>query len=199
MSEQINPEEELSFGEKLLGMQGFNAERAKRYRKEMEQVLVHRLSRFERWMLGGEAVVTGGALLVFGIMMAFTKNHPEAPGADAARLTTAMACALTGLLFGAWVLRIAIAGGYARRTGDVMGTIIAFIFCGGWAAGLVQLGLASDDPSLKPKLIGIGLTLFFVLAASLLVSFLQRMHRQTQEKLLRIEYHLAELMERQTT
>jgi hypothetical protein len=34
-----------------------------------------------------------------------------------------------------------------------------------------------------------------VLAACLLVAFLQRMHRQTQERLLRIEYHVAELME----
>jgi hypothetical protein len=146
-------------------------------------------------MLGIQAVVTGGALLVFGILMANTKRHPEMPGADMARWTTAMACAITGVLLGGWLLRIAIAGGYSRRVGDVMGMIIAFVFCGGWAAGLVQLGLASDDAHLRPLLLGVGITGFCVLAACLLVAFLQRMHRQTQERLLRIEYHVAELME----
>jgi len=39
-------------------------------------------------------------------------------------------------------------------------------------------------------------TLLALLAGCLLLALLQRMHRQTQEKLLRIEYHLAELLER---
>jgi hypothetical protein len=198
MSQATNPDDEITFGERLLGMEGFNAQRARRYRTEMEQLLVHRVSRQERWVTAIHGVAIGAILLVGGIAMASTKSHPEFPGADAARWTVAIACALTGLLMGTWLLRVAIAGGYARRRGDVMGGIITFIFGGGWAAGLVQLGLASDNPQLRPLLLGVGAVLFALLVGCLLLAFLQRMHRQTQEKLLRIEYHLAELMERGT-
>jgi hypothetical protein len=196
MSHDIDRDDDVSFGERLLGMQGFDAERARRYRGEMERLLVHRISRYERWMLGIPGTMTGAALLVSGIMMFGTGSHSETPGAAVARWTTAITCAATGLLMGIWLLRVAIAGGYARRAGDVMGMVIVIVFCGGWAAGLVQYGLAIDNADLRRDLLVAGSALFVALGGCLLVAFLQRMHRQTQEKLLRIEYHLAELMER---
>jgi hypothetical protein len=108
----------------------------------------------------------------------------------------AIACTLTGVLLGAWLLRVAISGGYARRMGDVMGLLIAFVFCGGWGAGLLQLGWAADNADMRIRLLTSGAILFAVLTGCLLMALLGWMHRQTQEKLLRIEYHLAELMER---
>ena len=46
------------------------------------------------------------------------------------------------------------------------------------------------------KLLLGAITLFVVMAASVIVAYFQRMHRHTQEKLLRIEYHVAELLAR---
>lgn len=191
-------DEATTFGEKLLGLQGLNAERAQRYRAEMEKLLAHRISRFERWAIALCGVWLGIVLTAFGIAIASANWHPESKGVDASRLTVAVACMLTGLLMAGWLLRIAISGGYARRLGDAMGLVIASVFCGGWGAAFIQAGWNTDNMNLRVKFLVTGGAIFVVLAASLLAAFLQRMHRQTQEKLLRIEYHLAELMERRT-
>jgi len=137
MSEEKHADEELTFGEKLLGMQGFSAARAVRYRAEMEKLLVHRVSAHERLWMGLMAVLVGTTLTAGGIAIAATKAQPEYEGLDAAKWTFAVTCALTGLLFGGWLLRIAIQGGYARRLGDVMGLMLALLFCGGLGASFV--------------------------------------------------------------
>jgi hypothetical protein len=196
MSEEKRLEEELTFGEELLRMQSFSAARAARYRAEMEKLLVHQIPVSERWWVGLTAVVLGGVLTVGGIAIGAAGSHPEYEGLDAARWTVAVACALTGLLFGGWLLRIAIQGGYARRLGDVIGLSIALVLCGGWATSFMQLAWGTNDELLRIKLLSVAGVLLAVLAGCLLLALFQRMHRQTQEKLLRIEYHLAELLER---
>jgi hypothetical protein len=199
MSHELNPHEinrddEISFGEKLLGMQGFNAERAKRYRREMEQLLVHRISLHERWGLGIGGALIGGWLVTGAATMTALKSQAE--GFDTARWMAALACALTGLVLGGWLLRVAVRGAYPRRLGDVMGLIVAATFCGGW--GIAFIGWGAAHANLRIELFATGGVLFAVFALCLLMTLLQWMHRQTQEKLLRIEYHLAELMERRT-
>jgi hypothetical protein len=191
-------DETTTFGEKLLGLQGLNAERAHRYRAEMEKLLAHRISRQERWCLALGGVIFGTALPGFGIAMARANWHSESPGLDESRLSVATACILTGLLLAGWLLRIAISGGYSRRFGDVTGLLIASVFGGGWGAAFLQAGWNTDDMNLRVRFLMAGGAIVVILAASLLAALLQRMHRQTQEKLLRIEYHLAELMERRT-
>jgi hypothetical protein len=194
MSHEINRDDEISFGEQLLGMQGFNAERAQRYRKEMEQLLVHRIRLHERWGLGIGGALIGGMLLAGAAALTSWKSQAE--GFDAARWMPALACALTGLLLGGWLLRVAVVGVYPRRLGDVMGLIIAATFCGGW--GIAFIGWGATNATLRIELFATGGLLFAVFTVCLLMTVLQWMHRQTQEKLLRIEYHLAELMERRT-
>ena len=54
---------------------------------------------------------------------------------------------------------------------------------------------AEADAALRIKLMLVGGILWVLPAACLLLAILQWMHRQTQERLLRIEYRLAELME----
>jgi len=196
MREEKRVDEEPTFGEKLLGMQGFSAARAARYRAEMEELLVHRISAHDRWVMGLAAVIVGTTLTAGGLAIAAIKAHPEYEGLDAARWTVAVACVLTGLMFGGWLLRIAIQGGYARRRGDVMGLAIAIVFCGGWATSFIELAWETNDGALRIRLLSIGGVLLALLAGCLLLALLQWMHRQTQEKLLRIEYQLAELLER---
>jgi hypothetical protein len=196
MSEHQNAAGDVSFGEKLLGLEGFNAVRAKRYREELEKLLVHRISRAERWLMGASAICFAAALVGGGVSMASAREHPEYTGLDQARFTIAATCAITGLVMGAWLLRIAIQGGYRRRLGDFMGLFIAFLFCGGWGFALINMAWDVTDPELRTKLLLGGVTIVVVAAVCLVVAHFQRLHRQTQEKLLRIEYHLAELMER---
>ena len=68
-------DEELSFGEKLLGLQGFSATRAKRYREELDQLLVHRISKFERWSVALN-VLLFAFFIIAGVAIAFAKGNP---------------------------------------------------------------------------------------------------------------------------
>jgi hypothetical protein len=191
-------ENELTFGEKLLGMQGFSAARAARYRAEMEKLLVHRITTYERCVTGLMAILMLVGLTGGGIAIAAGKANSELKELDEARLPMAVVCALTGLLLGGWLLRIAIQGRYARRVGDVIGVVIALLFCGGWVTFVTQLAWATNDADLRIKLISGDAVLLAIMAGCLLMALLQGMHRETQEKLFRIEYHLAELLERNT-
>jgi hypothetical protein len=196
MNDENPAENERTFGEQLLGMQGFSASRAKRYREELEKLLVHRITVAERWTTGFFAVFMCTTLVIGGVSMATAKEHPEYAGFDQSRLTIAANCAITGLVMGGWLLRVAIQGGYGRRLGDLMGVFIALLFCGGWGFAFINMAWDVGDATLRMKLfLGSG-TLFLVMAGCIIVAAFQRLHRQTQEKLLRIEYHLAELTER---
>jgi len=188
--------EKLSFGEKLVGMQSLNSARAARYRADMEKILVHRLSGSERRLMGLTAVLTGTVLAVKGIAIVCTNPHLGEPGLDSARWTVGVTCIATGLLLGAWLLRIAIQGGYSRRLGDIVGLTIALVFAGGWAVSLVQLARGLDYGGLRNDLLSVGGVLLVIIAACLVIALAQRMHRQTQERLLRIEHQLAELLDR---
>src|SRR6476660_7936583 len=114
MSEHQNAHEDLSFGEKLLGLQGFSAVRARRYREELETLLVHRISSFERWSIGAFGIFIAAVLVIGGVAMASAKEHPEFAGLDQAKLIIGETCAMTGLVWGGWLLRIAVQGGYGR-------------------------------------------------------------------------------------
>jgi hypothetical protein len=183
------------FGEMLMGMEGFTPARAEKYRVEMEGLLAHRLKSHERWWMGAEGLVVGTALIVGGVAMATAREHPEVAQMDDARWTVAATCVLSGILLGAWLLRVAFKGQYGRRSGDLMGLVIVLVFAGGWGAGLLDLALGTVDGVLRTKLFLVGGILLIIPSACLLLAILQWMHRQTQERLLRIEYRLAELME----
>jgi hypothetical protein len=187
---------ELSFGEKLLGLQGFSAERARRYRTELECLLVHRITTFERWSLGIAAVIIGASFSGGGLLMTFAKPRSPWNGFDEARLTFAVTCIATGLILGGWLLRIAIQGGYRRRLGDIIGLFVALILSAGWGFTFMSMAWNTSDAALRMKLLLVSVTLFAIMAASAIIAHFQRMHRRTQEKLLRIEYHIAQLMER---
>jgi hypothetical protein len=172
------------------------APRAELYRAALDRLLTHRISRFERWTVGLQSIVVGASLMVGGIAMASIHPRPASEGFDQTRWTVAIACILTGILFAGWLLRIAIHGGYARRVGDVVGVIITTVFCGGWGAAFIEAAWSTSDLVLRTKLLGTGSVLFLMLAGCVLLALIQRMHRQTQEKLLKVEYALAELLAR---
>lgn len=187
--------QELPFGEQLLGLQGFSAARAQRYRQELELLLVHRISPLDRWGLGAAAIVIGGSFILLGILAIFARQHPQWLGLDNARLLFAATSILTGLTLGLWLLRIALHGGYARRLGDHIGLLIALLPASGWGITFLTMAWDTPDPALRLKLLLLAVTLFVVMILAALLTHLQRMHRQTQEKLLRLEYHLAQLLE----
>jgi len=185
-------------GEALLGMEHFSATRARRYREEMDQLLAHRVSPADRWTTGVAALLIGPALVILGTAIAFSRSQPDLDAFEEGKLFLAWSCIATGLLFGAWLLYISIRGNYTRKLGDIVGLAIVLILSGGWALAMLQIALDTKDPLLRYKLLTAAAVLVTILLGALLVALLQRMHRQTQQKLLRIEYHLAELMERST-
>jgi hypothetical protein len=196
MSDEKHAEEKLSFREKLLGMQGFSAARAIRYRAELEKLLVHRITPMERWSTGSLGVFLAGVFVFIGVSLGTAHQlGPLFEGAAEARNIMSATCAVAGLVAGGWLLRIAIQGGYRRRLGDFMGIFITLLFCGGWAYALVCMALDDANEINRMKLLLASGALFVLMAASMVTMLLQRLHRQTHEKLLRIEYHIAELME----
>jgi len=190
MSEQAK-----TFAEELIGMERFTPARAEKYRAEIEELLAHRLKVEERWSMGAGGLIIGVGLVLAGVTLATAHAHPEVPQMDDARWTVAAASVLAGVLLGGWLLWIGIKGKYARRSGDFMGLAIVLVFAGGWGAALLDLAWGTADTMLRIKLLLVGGTLLVMPAVCLLLAILQFMHRQTQQRLLRIEYRLAELME----
>jgi hypothetical protein len=196
MSEQIPADEEVLFGEQLLGMQGFSAGRARKYRAELEKLLVHRITKQERWWMGfmGVFFVMGLGILAAG--SALNRARGTLPVSVEMRWATAASFMLAGLIMGAWFLCVAVRGGYSRRVGDVMAMMIVLGFSGSFAGVFLWLACDAQDETTRTKLLLGGGTLAAFTVACIAMAVVQRMHRETQEKLLRIEYHLAELMER---
>jgi hypothetical protein len=192
MSEETDSRAELPLDQGLLGMQGFNAARAERYRTEISKLLADRMSPFSRWSAGIGSImllITLGVLPVIGL-----SRTPIFEGLQETRWTFALAfIATTGLLCG-WLLWIAVKGAYGRHSGDLVAAAIAFIFCGGSGFACLQIAWATDDPVLRTKMLFSGALFLALVFGCLLVTLLQRMHRQIQEKLLRIDYHVAELI-----
>src|SRR6478735_4668179 len=110
MSEKVFKTDDWTFGDRLARLQEFSSENAEKYRAEIENLLLHRISLKDRWMYGGAALVGGGALLIGGIAIALLKPHQESMHFSHARITFGVACAASGLLLGGWVLYIAIKG-----------------------------------------------------------------------------------------
>jgi hypothetical protein len=196
MNESNRSDDDVAFGNQLLGMQQFSAVRAAQYRAEISNLLTHRLTTHERWGLGLGGPCIGGGLSVAGISMASANEHPEFAGFEQARWMMAAVFGLTGLLLGGWLLWIAFQGTYSRRLGDVVGLLIATVMSSGAAIAFLLVAFATENEAMRVKLL-LGISaLFVILLATIFVGILQRMHRQTQEKLLRMDYRLTEICER---
>ena len=196
MMEERPESEELSFGEQLMGMQGFSAARARRYRAELEKLLVRRMTRPERWSIGLMGIYLFATFELIAVVCARKSGQPDFPIPSNIAWAFAAAFAVLGLLVGGWFLRIALQGGFSRRLGDVMGVAITLIFGGAAACLFYILAWTIQDQIPREQMqLGGGIALGSTVGCAVLAA-IQYMHRQTQEKLLRIEYHLAELMER---
>ena len=100
-------------------------------------------------------------------------------------------------MLGGWLLWVALKGGYGRRAGDVIGPLDRLrVRRRLRRRAFVEIAWSTDDAALRTRMFATGGLLLAVAGGCLLVAAVQRMHRQTQLKLLRIEYHVAELMER---
>jgi hypothetical protein len=198
MIEEQSENENLSFSEKLLGLQGFNAARAQRYRAELEKLLVHRIKSKERWAVGFTGVVM---LLAFGLVAltcAMSWEQPNLPISSATRWTFTVACTLFALLFGGWLLRIALRGGYSRYMGEIIGVGCVLVLCGSFAFLFFSSASNAENDSSRILLSLGGGVIVACMLGCVVLTVVERMHRQTQEKLLRIEYHVAELLERRS-
>jgi hypothetical protein len=188
--------ERTTIGEELLGIEGFSAVRAKRYREEMTGLLAHRISRFERWSLALGAVVFIVFLAVAGVLIMTSPQSHDMEKFNDARLTLAGTLIVTGVCTAAWLIWISLKGGYSRRAGDVIALFIALVVCAGTGLTGLQTAWPLEDPVLRTKILYVCGVLIAFCGGLLHLAAVQRMHRQTQLKLLRIEYHVAELMER---
>ena len=195
MSDERVKNDPWSFGDRLARMQEFSAERAAKYRVEIESLLSHRMSRTDRWALGAAALLIGPALVFFGIACATSTPHEESAAFGQARVILGIACAATGLGLGGWLLYIAIKGSYERRLGDIMGILIAVIFGSGWGLSLAWIAFDTKDNSMREKLILASGAIFALMAGCLVLAILQWMHRETQKRLVKIEYYLAEVLD----
>jgi cyanate permease len=194
MSEKVPKPGDWTFGDRLARMQEFSVENAKKYREEIDHLLLHRVPLLERWFIGAVGVIIGADLLIFGILFA-TLTPPEDASFDQSRVILGIAFAATGVGMGSWLLYIAIKGSYDRRLGDVMGVLIALIFGCGLGLSLAWLALGTRDELLRWKLILASGGVFALMAGCIALTILQRMYRETQKRLLRIEYNLAEILD----
>ena len=153
MSEEKFANDGLTFGDQLLGLQGFNAVCAERYRAEISKLLTHRIGRRERWVAGLLGACLGAMLLVGAVSMAIASEHPEFVGFDGARWTFAAVFAATGLTLAGWLLWIAFCGAYGRRIGDLVALLFVLVLCGGSTIAFVQLGMEASNEIMRMRML----------------------------------------------
>lgn len=201
MTDDIDEAERTTFGEQLLGMEGYSAARAERYRKELDQLLIHRIPQHDRCVLAITGILVGAPLVVGGISIATALAHRVTSSEEFATAGWLLAASflLTGALLGGWMQYVAIKGSYERGVGDWIGQLVSIVFAGGSALAVFWLAFGLTDEVIRAKLLLSGGALVVLALGCLLVALLQRMHRQTQERLLRIDYHLAEFIARESS
>src|SRR6185436_17625279 len=130
---------------RLLGLQGFSALRAQRYRAELEKLLVHRMTTMQRWSMGIMGIYMLVAFEIMGMALAVKSEQLNLPMTPESLWTFAISLMLLGLVFGGWFLRIALQGGFSRRLGDLMGVAIVLLLGGSATSLFYSSALNAED------------------------------------------------------
>ncbi len=180
-----------TFGEQLIRSQSFSHSAAERYRSEMQALLEERLTPARRWGFGGVAAY----LIVVGLLAGFVVGRGDPPYVAQLRWLGLLAAGVC-LIMGVWFLCAAVRGRYNRKTHRHGGLLIALLACGFGSLLLLDMAWTFDDPIARRRLIFAGVTLLLILGGTALVALIEDMHRRTEERLIRLEYRLAELSEK---
>ena len=178
-----------SFGEQLIRSQTFNPSAAERYRAEMEAFSERVVPPRYRW--GGVALAA--MYLAFAAGLLLVRERWE--GVPLLR-GLALPFSITGLAASAWCVWIALRGKYNRKSQSQLTALLAVIALGFGGMAMLESGWVAADPVVQRRLVFCGAMLFLLLGGAILVTILEDLHRKTEERLIRLEYRLAELSEK---
>ena len=183
----------IGFGEQLIQMQPINVSAAEQYRSEVQAMLEKKLSRAQRWHFG----VVGVFYILASLLLAYLWPSRLSQRPFLVQFNGLFWCAVGSLLpIGLFALWVAVRGYYKKKTWRQVALLIATISMGAMGWVLLDLGWANEDPFVQRGLILAGTIMLLLLGITFVMAHLEEMHRRTEERLMRMEYRLAELGEK---
>ncbi|MGE5611246.1 MAG: hypothetical protein ACM359_18500 [Bacillota bacterium] len=180
-----DPLEEL--GKRLLSYESSDAQFGEKYRREISTLLRRELNPIGRWVqfLAGTVFVLVG---LFGIVVAPHMTNPPQPVVRWAGLVGCSYMAVWGvamLICAIWCLN--------PNRYQVLWFSLGTLSMVAMAAVLLNGSWQAEDTMLREQLTHGAFALLGILGVSTIVYFLEYYHKQTQLKLLELEYRLAGL------
>jgi hypothetical protein len=182
---------EKTFRDKLLDMEKTSANYREKYEKEVLAMVEEKLTGIRKWQIIGCLILSVGFVVLFGTLAVIVPKEFPWWG----RLAWAIG-ALFGLVFAGVYARLLKKGAINLRKDKVD---IAWL---GWGLvviiGTIALVFSGKLPDRVVGVHWLVSTLFFLVAAGVLLlrAHIQRSEVNTREKLLEIEYRIAELTEK---
>ena len=108
----------------------------------------------------------------------------------------ALPVSITGLVASAWCVWIALRGKYNRKSQSQLTALLAVIALGFGGMAMLESGWVATDPIVQRRLIFCGAMMLLLVGGAILVTYVEDLHRKTEERLIRLEYRIAELSEK---
>jgi hypothetical protein len=185
----MSDEAQKTFGEQLIRSQIYSPSAAERYRSEMETFLERRFTPGHRWI----GFAMAAMYLAFAVAPLLVRDKWQAVPLfrgivlpmSIAFLMLSVACVWT-----------AVRGKYNRKSQSYLMVLLAVIGLGFGGMAMLEHGWTASDPIAQRRLIFCGAMMLLFLGGTILVTYIEDLHRKTEERLIRLEYRLAELSEK---
>lgn len=186
--------QEKSFRDKLLDMEKTNTEYKQKYERQVKEMTEKKLTGFEKWGQIFVLVMGLGFFVLFGIIAAFSSRGLALWGRFGFALGS-----FFGLVMVAMSVAILKKGTVDLKRDNMAFAMVPWCFIVIMATlALVNSGKLANPVKGVHMLVSI---LIFLVMASVFVirAFIERSELNTREKLLEIEYRLADLAEKMET
>jgi hypothetical protein len=178
-----------TFGEQLIRSQTFTPSAAERYRSEMEAFSERMVPPRYRW--GGIALAVMYLALAAGPLL-LRERWEGMPLLRGLVLPMSITC----LVASAWCVGIALRGKYNRKSQSQLTALLAVIAGGFGGMAMLEHGWVSADPMVQRRLIVAGAMMLLCVGGAISAAYIEELHRRTEERLIRLEYRIAELSEK---
>jgi MFS family permease len=183
-------ESEKDFRDRLLDAERFSPALKEKYEKEVQEMLEQKLTGVRRWAYICGAAMGVGFALLFGTVAILAPR--EFPILGRIAFVTG---AVFGLAFAGLAGWIAKKGTLKLKTHPVAMAGMAWGFTVIMVVLFMFLGSGLPDPIIGVRMIVIGLVFLVGAAVGLILARVEQAQLKTQEKLLEIEYRLAQMAE----
>lgn len=184
-------EKHKDFSEQLLKAEQINLSYREKYEKDLQAILEPKLSGIERMGLLA-AMVFSLVMGIFLLIVGLSKNAPLLP-----RLAILWG-SLFSLLMATYMGLIAVRGSQRMKTEETFFSVLGLILGVGMFMFMLDIAPMYPDPMKGVRLIASGFLFLFATSVVFIVHNIHLAKIEIREKLLEMEYRLAEISEQLT-